>query len=177
MRQLLACLLLLPTLVGCDEDKRVAEIARESANRQAEQNKEMSQLNREVAEGAKLLAEAHEDLTTMEQGIHEQQNQLEFDRKALAAQRRTESILGPAIVTTGTLLACVLPLVVCWYLLVGMSREGNDQRLGEILLAEFTAEQPLLLPGDSPAAPAGNLVAPTEVDQRLLPGDTSEAPF
>jgi hypothetical protein len=45
---------LLASMVGCQsESERVAEVAREAAQRQAEQSKEMVQLQNQVAEGSR----------------------------------------------------------------------------------------------------------------------------
>ena len=51
-------LTLITLLNGCDSDERVVRIATEAADRQAEQNHELVQLNREVAEGTRRLVEA-----------------------------------------------------------------------------------------------------------------------
>lgn len=46
--------LLIVVVAGCSSsDERLARMAMESTERQAEQNREMSQLNREVAEGTR----------------------------------------------------------------------------------------------------------------------------
>ena len=45
------------TMLGCDKDQRLAEMARDATQRQAEQNREMAQLNREVAVSNKRLIE------------------------------------------------------------------------------------------------------------------------
>ncbi len=54
----LALLTLTILATGCSEDERLAEIARQSTQHQAEQNQEMARLNREVAESHKRLIEA-----------------------------------------------------------------------------------------------------------------------
>jgi hypothetical protein len=51
--------LLAAAVSGCpDEDDWVAQLAVEAANRQAAQNQELAQLNREVAEGTRRLIES-----------------------------------------------------------------------------------------------------------------------
>ena len=45
-------------MIGCSDGERVAKVATEAADRQAQQNQEMAQLNREVAEGTKRMVEA-----------------------------------------------------------------------------------------------------------------------
>lgn len=72
-------------LTGCDEDKRLAEMANENAQRQAAQNEEMAHLNREIAEGSKRFvaanAEANDKLLTTQQKLDEQRSQIDGEHK------------------------------------------------------------------------------------------------
>ena len=152
-------------LAGCGEDKRLAEMANENAQRQAAQNQEMARLNREIAEGSKRLvaanAEANDKLLTTQQKLDEQRSQIDGERQVLADERHWESILGPLITTTGTLLVCALPLVLCWFLLHGLRKGGEEADISQLLVEEIVSDQPTLLPlprhvamGDQPTLPA-----------------------
>lgn len=48
----------LAMMIGCNEDERLAEMAQDATERQAEQNQEMIRLNREVAQSNQRLIEA-----------------------------------------------------------------------------------------------------------------------
>src|SRR5262245_42992267 len=107
---------------GCDE--RATQIAREAADRQAQQNKSMAELNREVASGTHQLVQAdakarqeivgvHRDLQAERTRVDTGWNALEQERRQIAGQRRTESMIVPIF---GLLLAIVL-LGFCWYTL------------------------------------------------------------
>jgi hypothetical protein len=137
-------------LSGCDEDKRLAQMAQENAQRQAAQNEEMARLNREVAEGSKRLveasAEANDKLLTAQQTLDGQRNQVDGERRSLADERHRESILVPLITTVGTLLVCGLPLVLCWFLLHGLRRSGEEADISQLLAEELVSEQPTFLP-------------------------------
>jgi multidrug efflux pump subunit AcrA (membrane-fusion protein) len=137
-------------LAGCDEDKRLAQMANENAQRQAEQNQEMARLNREVAEGSKRLvtanAEANDKLLSAQQKLDDQRTQIDAQRQVLADERHRESILGPLLTTLGTLLVCALPLVLCWFLLHGLRQGGQEADLSQLLVEEIVADQPTLLP-------------------------------
>ncbi len=139
-RSALLAVLGLCLLVGCDEKdqyKEVAQVAREAADRQAQQNDEMARLNREVVEGTRQMIEAdtaarkdamavqHEMVEGTRQMIeadtaarkdaiavqHEIQaervtlndgfDKLEGERKQIAQERRTESMLVPAFEKIG----------------------------------------------------------------------------
>ena len=144
-------LLIAVTLIGCEEDKELAELALEANRQQSEQNQEMAKLNREVAEGSKRLIEADAEATTkrltMEQQLQEQRSDVEAERQQLAQERKAESILGPALVTAASLTAVCLPLVLCWYLLHGMQRD-SEPAVSEMLIEELE-----LSAGDAPAVP------------------------
>ena len=147
-------LLILMTLVGCEEDKELAALAKEANRQQSEQNQEMAKLNREVAEGSKRLIQAEAEATTkrltMEQQLQEQRNDVEAERQELAQERKAESILGPALVAAASLAAVCLPLVLCWYLLHGMQRD-SEPGVSDLLIEELDrsaypqlSSQPLL---------------------------------
>ncbi|MHB0956268.1 MAG: hypothetical protein ACYC0X_07805 [Pirellulaceae bacterium] len=159
---LVAGLLLLLLIGGCDEDNenaQVARVAEEAAARQAEQNQEMAKLNREVAAGAHSLVEAdskarqeviaaQKDLAQQQASLAEQHDALEAERRSMAQQRYHESLLVPVISTLGLLLLCCLPLGLAWYLLHAWHREAQDEIvLGQLLVEELVSPRPVLLPG------------------------------
>src|SRR5262245_58902790 len=90
----------LAAIQGCDD--KSTRLAREAANRQAQRNTEMAQLNREVAAGSHQLVEAdakarqeivgvHRDLQAERTRLDTGWSQLEEDRRQIATQRRSES--------------------------------------------------------------------------------------
>jgi hypothetical protein len=148
--QLLA-ILLAALATGCeDNDARVARMAEQYAERQAEQSQQMVELQREVAKGTRQLveadAQARKEIAVLQREVGRQQNQLEADRRAISAQRHRDPIIAAAITNVGLLLACLLPLVLCWYLLRPCPVENIEADVNEILLREITSQQPLLLP-------------------------------
>jgi hypothetical protein len=127
---------------GCsDENARVAQVALEGAERQAEQNQEMTRLNREVALGTKRLVESRADSDqhwqAMQQDIHEQSNQLEAERRQQADARQRDSLLAPVLETLGVLLVCCLPLVLCWRLVTGLLAETEEAAMSQTLIDEM----------------------------------------
>ena len=122
------CTLLVP-VVGCQtESEQVAEVAREAAQRQAEQSKQMVQLQNQVAEGSRRLVEAEAkaraDMTAIQRDLQQsqteigrQRDQLEVERRQIATERYWDALLGNSITAAAALLACLLPLLLCWALL------------------------------------------------------------
>jgi hypothetical protein len=151
--------MLMLAAIGCDEDKntRLAEMAEKHLERQAEQNRRMSELQHEVAEGSRRLveadAQARKEMVTLQREVQaersefgKQRDSLEDERRALASQRRLDPIIAAAITNAGLLAACLLPLVLCWYLLQRRVEPADDQAVAEVLLEDLVTDSPLLLP-------------------------------
>jgi hypothetical protein len=150
---------LMLTAIGCDEDenKRLAEMAERHLERQAEQSHQVTELQREVAEGSRRLveadAQARQEMVTLQREVQAERSEvgwqrdlLEGERRELAAKRRLDPIVAAAITNIGLLLACLLPLVLCWYLLQRRVEPADDQAVAEVLLEDLVADRPLLLP-------------------------------
>ncbi len=143
------------TALGCDKNKRLAEQAERHAARQAEQNVRMAEAQREVAEGSRRLveadAEARKEMVALQREVQtervdmgRQRDLLESDRRQIAEQRYTDPIIADAITQVGLLLACVLPLLVCWQLLRGPTEPADESAVAELLLQDMVAEHPIL---------------------------------
>src|SRR6476469_7383643 len=146
---------LLAATNGCDD--RVTEIAREAADRQAQQNTEMARLNKEVASGTHQLVEAdaqarkeivgvHHDLQSERTRLDTSWKDLEDERRAIAGERRTESMLVSVCELLGGVSLVVVLLGFCWYALVVSRRsEDTDGQLNELLIQEILPESHPLL--------------------------------
>ncbi len=153
-------------LSGCDDDKRLTEMAEEAANQQAEQNKEMAKQNQRIAEATKELVQAdaqarkeqsaiQKDLRADQAKVGKQRDQLEAERKQIAAERKWDQLLAPAVQDLGVFLVIAAIIGYCWYLLMGLRHENvTDQAVGELLIQEIIAENPILLPSVHPSQPA-----------------------
>jgi hypothetical protein len=152
-------------ITGCDappSDERLARMAEHTAQQQAEQNAEMARLNREVAQGTNRLVEtdsqarrelllAQRDLQRQQEQVGTQRDVLERERKDWATHRLTESVYAPVVSTLGMTFLALLPLVLCWYLLHGLSQSA-DHQIGDLLIQEIVSPEPtLLLPPADPS--------------------------
>jgi hypothetical protein len=152
---------LISLLIGCGEtDPRVVQVAMESTRRQAEQNKQMADLQQHVAEGTKQLvdadaqarqqlAELQRELRTDQAEVSRQRDALESERRVIASERRWDSILGTSIYAGAGILACLL-LLCGWLLHATRDKQGTDEALAELLVEELVADRPLLLPPRQP---------------------------
>ena len=182
---LLIATMLILTVIGCNENenKRLADMAEKHLDRQAEQNRQMSELQHEVAQGTRLLVEAdakarqeifalHREIQTERFEVGRQRDSLEDERRAIASQRHLAPIIAAAITNIGMLLVCLLPLILCWYLLHRPTEPADDRAVAEILLEDLVASKPLLLP---PMQTNRAIGFREETDMHFLPDDSDGA--
>ncbi|REK48392.1 MAG: hypothetical protein DWQ46_02355 [Planctomycetota bacterium] len=144
--------MLIVTAIGCDENEnqRLADMAERHLRNQAEQNRRMADLQKEVAEGARRLveadAQARKEMVVLQREVGRQRDALEAERRDLAAKRRLDPLLAAAITHIGLLLVCLLPLLLCWHLLRRPAEPTDDRAVAELLLEDLVTDRPLLLP-------------------------------
>jgi hypothetical protein len=158
---------------GCDD--RAAQIAREAADRQAQQNTAMVELNQEVAGGTRRLVEAdaqarkelvgvHRDLQAERTRLDGKWSELENERQEVAADRRTESMLVPLVELAGGILLTGLLLGFCWYALVASRRgEHAETELNELLISEILTEKQSVI---APIKRRPSLLGQSQSDER-----------
>jgi hypothetical protein len=147
---------------GCDD--KATQIAREAADRQAQQNTEMAQLNKEVASGTHQLVAADAQARKEIVGVHHELqaertrldsgwNELEGERRQIAGQRRTESMLVPVTSLIGSIVLVAMLLRFCWRTLVAAGNDDTNAQLNELLIHEILPEEgtPLLVSPHSPS--------------------------
>ena len=140
--------IILVIAVGCDSpDERLVHQLADTSREVVQQNQEIAKTQHEIAEGSKQLvnavAESRHEHNELQRNIQAQRDHLESERKAIAVERRFESLLAPVINTTGVLLVAALPLVLCWYLLHGL--RGQDEDVSEVLISQLVSQTPELL--------------------------------
>jgi hypothetical protein len=167
--------------IGCSSgDERLVELSHESAERQAEQNRLVETNNRQVLEATNRLVEAdvksrtenielHRQIEAERSGINEQRDALEQERRQIAGERIRDPIIAESIRAVAGLIAAILPLIVCLFLLRGLFHKSDQETLAEVLIEDLVSGQALLsepsavsLPGTGrdprlPAEPAEEL--------------------
>jgi hypothetical protein len=156
---------------GChDPDHRLADLASQATHDQAEQNKRVAEGTKAIAEGSKGLveadAEARRELIELQHLLRQDQAEvgrhrdvLEAERKAINGQRRTESQIASGLVILGVVLACLSPLILAGFCLLGLWREPSREEEGEVLLdalvnmASLPASETPSLPPPHPRPP------------------------
>jgi hypothetical protein len=105
-----------------------------------------------------LRSHAQAAIAKRTQAIDHQRDQMEQERRQLAAQRARAPIIAESVKFVGGLLVCMLPLVVVIYLLRCLRNGGDaDAAMVEVLVEELAAERPRLLSTrERRALPASN---------------------
>jgi hypothetical protein len=166
-------------VVGCSDppDERIIEMAREQAARQAEQSRLMAKMQNEIMQGSRQLVEAdaesrremillQRDLQTDQHEIGRQRDLLEGERQQIARQRYRDQTVAAAFTVFGLLLACALPLLLCVYVLRAVQSSGtSDAALTELLVREFTADEPRLLARPGRMLPQEEPISLSEADE------------
>ena len=162
----LITLAMIPPLLiadGCSGgNDKLAEMAQELARRQAAQQEKLIDETRKLSEASRELVEAdataRKELTEfqseIQQGIQSERNsvdrqreKLEDERREIATQRHRDPLIAAGLVQAATLIVAGLPILVLIYLFRTARDEPPEAAVGELLIQEMTAEQPLLLPG------------------------------
>src|SRR5580704_2691900 len=142
--------------IGCSSgDERLVELSRQSADRQAEQNRLVETNNRQVLEATDKLVEAdaksrtehielHRQIEAERSGVNQQRDALEQERRQIAQERNRDPIVADSILSVGGLIAAILPLVVCLLLLRGLFHKSDQEALAEVLVEDLVSRQPLL---------------------------------
>lgn len=148
-------------LIGCDaQDERLQQLARDSLNRQAEQNRHMSQQSRQVADATKHLIDAQAqgreeligiqkqiqaermDVSKQVANLHQERQQLMKDQQDLVQAQHREPVIANAILSAAMLVAAVLPLIFACYLLKTVHHDpGEDPSIAELMTIMVMASE------------------------------------
>lgn len=130
---------------GCQD--LATEVAREAADRQAQQNETMAELQQEVATGTRRLidaeAEAREQLLGAHEDLQTERSRLQSWWQSLFLAQRSESLLVAIMPAVGKLLLVAVLIGFCWYVLFASHHDDEAEgELNDVLLTELTADWP-----------------------------------
>jgi hypothetical protein len=149
-------LVVVATMLGCDDG--AALVAREAADRQAEQNRTMAKLQEEVAAGSRQLVEeegqarrqaleVHRDLAAGQVRLADGWEAVEAERQQIASSRRTESFWAAVLPLSGGVIATVAALAFAWVMLHGLSGSDDSSVLAcQLLIDQLDVPEQTLLP-------------------------------
>jgi hypothetical protein len=163
-----------------DQSQQVTETTHQFVESSGDARKEMIELQRELVEAEASArnelvriqqdlvdrdAQCRQELNSLQResqaagqterlSIDRQREGLESERRQISGERQRAPIIAAAVSQVGLVLACLLPLVLCGYLLyVLRHNDDNDAAVTELLIQEIVADQPrfLSVPGPAPA--------------------------
>jgi hypothetical protein len=164
---------------GCGD--RSADVAREAANRQADQNLVIAKVQSDAATAlsgmAREQARARQQALIVHKGLQAERaqlaggwNELEAERRSIAGARRTESFLAALTTGGGSALVGLLALSFAWLVMFGLSRRDDSAELAsELLVAELTVEEPLWLPRSAERDAGAARLPPPACGEELSP--------
>ena len=154
---------------GCGSpDDRLVQLSEQSSARQAEQNQQIARQSREVTAAVHDLvaadAKARDDLLKAQKSLQQdiqaertrldaRRSQLDRDAADLVAAEQREPLVAAAITALGILLACLLPLLLCGYLLRVLASDPGSDELATVLTYELIAAEPFEIINSAPPAP------------------------
>ncbi len=165
-----------------DQSRQVTETTHQFVESSGDARKEMIELQRELVEAEanarnELVriqqdlvdrdAECRQELNALQQetqsaiqverqSLDRQREGLEAERRQVAGERQRAPIIAAAIAQVGLILACLLPLVLCGYLLYVLRHTGDDDAaVTELLIQEIVADHPRFLPVPGPVPAIG----------------------
>lgn len=136
-------LILLFATSGCDDS--ATRIAREAADRQAQQNTAMAKVVEADAQAHKEIIGVHHELQAERTQLNTGWNKLEDERREIAGERRTESMLVSVTKLAGGGLLLAMLLGLCWLVLFSARHDDPQVELHELVLNEVLAEEPNLM--------------------------------
>ena len=131
-RAILPIAILITLVTGCDD--RVTQVAREAADRQAQQNTAMANIVEADAKARQEIVGVHRDLQAERTRLDTGWTALESDRKEIAGERRTESTLASMTTIAGSILLAAVLLGFCWFILIGARQDHASVELTELLV-------------------------------------------
>jgi hypothetical protein len=144
------------------ENQWIAEAARELVAKDAEARQEMVRAQREL----------HGALQAERSGIDRQRAMLDQERREIAEQRHRDPVIAETIRSVGTLIVCLVPLLVAAYALSRMGQaQPEGEELAELLVRELAGENPTLLPSRRPPALGNRSEEPSDDDADAAPED------
>ena len=97
-----------------------------------------------------------QEIEAARENVDTQRDELDRERREIALHRYRDPIVAQSLGAIDLTLACLLPLCLAGYVLYTLNRHSSESAdLGELLVTEIAADQPLLLP--APPTTAGRL--------------------
>ncbi len=149
--------------IGCgSESDRMANMADQMVRSQNEVNSNVTRTNEKFVELNKELQKERTGLQNERLTLNNQFERLEQDRRDLHSQRRSEAAWSESFQFLAIVIAAIMPLFLCAYL-IWMATQSSVQQeeVNAILLSELVSAEPRLI-----AAPNLTAIEHSESDDQ-----------
>ena len=132
---------------GCgSESERMANMAERMVHSQNEVNSNLARTNEKFVDLNKELQQERTGLQNERFALNEQFERLEQDRRDLHRQRRSEVAWSESFQFLAIVIAAIMPLFLCAYLIWAASQRSVEQEeVNTILLQELASPNPRLI--------------------------------
>ena len=170
MKQLVTGALILATTmaIGCgSESERMANMAERMVRSQNEVNSSITRTNEQFVDLNKEFQRERTGLQNERLTLNEQFGELEQGRRDLHRQRRSELAWSESFHFLAIVIAAVMPLILCAYLIWTASQSSvKQEEVNSILIHELVSTEPRLI-----AAPNLRAIEHSQSDQKMQPRD------
>ncbi len=148
----MAVMLMILIAIGCssDENSKLAQMAADYADRQTTQSQRVLEIQKELATGSRNLVEAdalaRKEMAVIQRAFQTERlqlaqsyDQLELERRSIAAERNRAPIVAASITNIGMIFVCLLPLLLCLMLIYRKSVDDEQGLIIEFMLANIRA--------------------------------------
>lgn len=163
-------LILIATTLGCNsESDRVANMAERMVRSQNDVNSNVTRTNEKFVELNRELQRERTGLQSERLALNDQFERLEQDRRDLHSQRRSEVAWSESFQFLAIVIAAIMPLCLCAYL-IWMATQSSVQQeeVNSILLQELVSAEPRLI-----AAPNLAAIEHAGSDDQSQPGNAT----
>ncbi len=127
---------------GGQARRDIIELQRELAESEATVRQELTDLQQELI---RRDAQGREELAQERAHIDRQREQVEAERKRLAAWRERAPVIAAALTQLGLIVACLAPLALAAYVFHSLRKtEASDAAMTELLIGELAGPVPPL---------------------------------
>ena len=140
--------------LGCSsESDRMAKLAERMVRSQSEVNSNLTRTNEKFVELNRELQKERTGIQNERLTLNDQFERLEQDRRDLNSQRRSEAAWSESFQFLAIVIAAIMPLFLCAYLIwIASQSSVQQEEVNSILIRELVSAEPRLIAAPNLAA-------------------------
>jgi len=147
-------ILIAMSTLGCSsESDRMAKLAERMVRSQSEVNSNLTRTNEKFVELNRELQKERTGIQNERLTLNDQFERLEQDRRDLNSQRRSEAAWSESFHFLAIVIAAIMPLFLCAYLIwIAAQSSVQQEEVNSILIRELVSAEPRLIAAPNLAA-------------------------